>query len=150
MNIALEKHIIKPKRSHLTGKFIEPNWFVKYGRYLKEHTWSNIIVYRPYKVKLTEYNAERLFKRLVDNKALEIKYLWYALEKDRERDWYHAHILTNGVYDVTRKDIASTLKRSISEVKYVTKPEDQKAVSHYCSKHIGIGDITGYGFVTNY
>ena len=73
MNIALEKNIIKPKRSHLTGKFIEPNWFVKYGRYLKEHTWSNIIVYRPYKVKLTEYNAERLFKRLVDNKALEIK-----------------------------------------------------------------------------
>ena len=68
-------------------------------------------------------------------------------ERDRESNWTHAHLLTNGVYDLTRQDIASTLKRSISEVKYVAKPEDSKAVSHYCSKNIGIGKIIGYGFV---
>ena len=147
MNIALQKSIIKPKRSKLNGEYIQPDWFTKYGRYLKEHSWSNIITYRPYKVKVTEYNAERLFSRLVKNDELGISYLWYALEKDRESNWTHAHLLTNGVYDLTRKDIASTLKRSISEIKYVASPESSQAVSHYCSKNIGIGKITGYGFV---
>ena len=147
MNIALQKSIIKPKRSKLNGEYIQPDWFTKYGRYLKEHTWSNIITYRPYKVKVTEYNAERLFSRLVKNDELGISYLWYALEKDRESNWTHAHLLTNGVYDLTRKDIASTLKRSISEIKYVASPESSQAVSHYCSKNIGIGKIIGYGFV---
>ena len=147
MSIALQKAIIKPTRSKYNAKLIETNWFTKYGRYLKEYSWSNIITYRPYKVKVTEYNAERLFSRLVKNDDLGIKFLWYALERDRESNWVHAHLLTNGVYDLTRQDIASTLKRSISEVKYVAKPEDSKAVSHYCSKNIGIGKIIGYGFV---
>ena len=146
MSIALQKAIIKPKRSKYNGKYIQPTWFTKYGRYLKEHSWSNIITYRPSKVKITEYNAERLFKRLVDNEELGISYLWYALEQDKT-NWTHAHLLTNGVYDLKRKDIASTLKRSISEVKYVASPESSQAVSHYCSKNIGIGNIKGYGFV---
>ena len=146
MNIALQKAIIKPKRSKLNGEYIQPNWFTKYGRYLKQHSWSNIITYRPSKVKITEYNAERFFKRLVENDELGISYLWYALEEDKT-NWTHAHLLTNGVYDLKRKDIATTLKRSISEIKYVAKPEDSQAVSIYCSKNIGIGHIKGYGFV---
>lgn len=146
MSIALQKAIIKPTRSKLNGEYIQPNWFTKYGRYLKEHSWSNIVTYRPSKVKITEYNAERLFSRLVKNDELGISYLWYALEKD-STNWTHAHLLTNGVYDLTRQDIATTLKRSISEIKYVASPESSQAVSHYCSKNIGIGKITGYGFV---
>ena len=147
MNIDLEKKIIKAKRSKLNGKLIEPDWFTKYGRYLKEYDWNNIIVYRPYKVKVTEWNAERLFRRLIKNNKLGLDYLWYALEKDRDTNWTHAHLLTNGVYDLNKKDIASTLRRSISEIKYLSKPYDKDAVSHYCSKHIGIGNILGYGFI---
>ena len=147
MNIELEKKIIKAKRSKYNGKLVRPSWFVKYGRYLKEHHWNNIIVYRPYKVKLTEYNADRLFTRLVNNKDLQVDYLWYALEKDRDTHWTHAHLLTNGVNDLNKKDIATTLKRSISEIKYLSTPSNQSAVSHYCSKYIGIGKITGYGFL---
>ena len=146
MNIKLERSIIKPKVNY-RGKVVKPTWFTKYGRYLKEHNWSNIIVYRPYKVKLSEYNADRLFNRLVNNKNLKIDYLWYALEKDRDTNWTHAHLLTNGVNDLNKKDIAKTLKRSISEIKYLSTPKNKEAVSHYCSKYIGIGHITGYGFV---
>ena len=147
MNIKLERSIIKPKRSKYNGKLIQPSWFTKYGRYLKEHHWSNIIVFRPYKVKITEYNAERLFSRLVRKNDLGIEYLWYALEKDRDTNWTHAHLLTNGVNDLKKIDIASALKRSISEIKYLSTPKNKEAVSHYCSKYIGIGHITGYGFV---
>ena len=81
-----------------------------------------------------------------ENDDLGISFLWYALEEDKT-NWTHAHLLTNGVYDLKRKDIASTLKRSISEIKYVASPESSQAVSHYCSKNIGIGKIKGYGFV---
>ena len=147
MNIELERKIIKQSRSKYNGKYVQPTWFTKYGRYLKEHKWNNIIVYRPYKCKITEYNADKLFTRLVRNKKMGIEYLWYALEKDRDTNWTHAHLLTNGICDLNKKDIASTLKRSISEIKYLSTPNNSDAVSHYCSKYIGIGDITGYGFV---
>tara|TARA_B100000886_G_C20415270_1_gene488999 strand:+ start:188 stop:637 length:450 start_codon:yes stop_codon:yes gene_type:complete len=149
MNIKLERSIIKPKRNY-RGNIVQPSWFTKYGRYLKEHNWNNIIVYRPYKVKVTEYNAERLFSRLVKKNDLGIEYLWYALEKDRDTNWTHAHLLTNGICDLNKIDIASALKRSISEIKYLSTPKNKEAVSHYCSKHIGIGHITGYGFVHKY
>ena len=119
MNIKLERSIIKPKRNY-RGNIVQPTWFTKYGRYLKEHNWNNIIVYRPYKVKVTEYNAERLFTRLVRKNDLGIEYLWYALEKDRDSNWTHAHLLTNGVNDLNKKDIASALRRSISEIKYLS------------------------------
>ena len=101
MNIKLERSIIKPKRNY-RGNIVQPTWFTKYGRYLKEHHWSNIIVYRPYKVKVTEYNAERLFSRLVRKNDLGIKYLWYALEKDRDTNWTcrqtHPHTATLNTY----------------------------------------------------
>lgn len=79
MNFKLEKIIIKPKRSKLTGNLYEPEWFTKYGRFLEQYPWDTVIVHRPYKVKLNEYNAERIYNKILKAK-LGIEYLWYALE----------------------------------------------------------------------
>lgn len=150
MNVKLEKSIVKPKRSKLTGNLYEPEWFTKYGRFLEQYPWDTIIVHRPYKFKLTEYRADKLYQRIL-NANLGIKYLWYALEKDRY-NWVHAHLLTcqgDNPLHPNRHDIAKAIKRSVSEIRYFDHPDSQQAISHYSSKSIAHDNVMGYGFLYN-
>ena len=149
MNIKLERSIVKPKRSKLTGNLYEPEWFTKYGRFLEQYPWDTVIVHRPYKVKLNEYNAERIYNKILKAK-LGIEYLLYALELDRDYNWVHSHILTcqgDNPLHPNRHDIAKAIKRSVSEIKYFDHPESQQAIAHYCSKSISHKNIIGYGFL---
>ena len=50
----------------------------------------------------------------------DISLVYYTLEKDFEKNWYFANILIKG-QKVTRRKLATSMKRTIDEVGYLEK-----------------------------
>ena len=77
----------------------------------------------------------------------DISLVYYTLEKDFEKNWYFANILIKG-QKVTRRKLATSMKRTIDEVGYLEKIKDVKSSAIYVNKYSGLKQLAdGRGLV---
>ena len=108
-------------------------------------------VIRPTKTKLTGLTISRFMNNWIyryDRFNLDdISLVYYTLEKDFEKNWYHANILIKG-QKVTRRKLATSMKRTIDEVGYLEKIKDVKSSAIYVNKYSGLKQLAdGRGLV---
>ena len=118
------------------------------ANWLATESWNYFITLRPLKTILKEHTIENHMRSIFSIDW--INKLFYVLEMDRDRKSRHAHIILQTEKELTRQTLGASLKRHpIKEIKYFEKAKDDKAVSVYCSKHIGNEYLVkGYNMLT--
>lgn len=106
----------------------------QYGDWLSGIAWNYIVTLRPH-YKLTEYNSERMMRRLARDHS--IYRMFYAIEKDRDCNMTHAHLLLEANPVLDRKYLSNKLSINPKAVSYFESVSSPEAVSYYCTKHIG-------------
>ena len=111
---------------------------IEYGNWLdKQGDWTYFLTIRKH-YAMKEKECDKLAMNLM-NFTGQIKSIWIALEKDRQDNMNHLHMLvdTNGI-NFNRKQITEAigLIRYPKAVSYFDNVNSNKGISYYSSKHM--------------
>lgn len=134
------QHYLNKYKGHnprLTSTQYEKDSFAKE---IAKIPFNYFSVIRPKKTKLTEKTIAGFMHRWICNydqsHAADLELVFYTMEKDFEKNWYHANILIKG-RAVSRTRLARSMKRTIDEVGYLEKIDSLDASAIYVNKHFG-------------
>lgn len=134
------QHYLNKYKGHnpnLTATQVEKDSFAKE---IAKIPFNYFSVIRPKKTKLTEKTIEGFMHRWIcsydQSHTADLELVFYTMEKDFEKNWYHANILIKG-RAVTRTRLARSMKRTVDEVGYLEKIDSMDASAIYVNKHFG-------------
>lgn len=111
---------------------------LEYGKWLAPMGWDYIATIRRH-YPLTETNAPRLMQKAVDK--AKVTRLFYSIEPDFNDKHTHAHLLLSSNYKLDRKSMAKAMNIQPHSISYFEPVINQEAVSNYCCKYIGRGNV---------
>jgi len=118
---------------------------LEYGNWLGTMDWDILATIRTH-YSLTETSSDRMMSRLIKYKYVDK--VFFALERDRNCQMNHAHLLlkTNGYLD--RDKLAKSLGVNNKAVGYFNDVVSPEAVAYYCTKNI-TKSYSHYNFYTS-
>jgi hypothetical protein len=105
----------------------------EYGNWLGQMEWTHLSTIRTH-YSQTVKSSETIVKRLYRDKS--IKGVFFAIERDRDCNMNHMHLMVNSKKKINREDLAKALGVNNKAVGYFQKIIDSKAVGVYCAKEI--------------
>lgn len=106
----------------------------QFGDAISKYDWTHFATIRP-TYKLSETRAEKLAQNLFSN--WEVKKLFYSVEKDMHDNWYHMHLMLDGI-NLTKRTLTEYIGwNDTNVVGYLEKINNKKAVAAYCAKRVG-------------
>ena len=106
---------------------------LEYGKWLGTMKWDYLATVRPH-YSLTPTSSDRMMSNLVKYK--NINKVFFALERDRNCNMNHAHLMLKTKSTLNRKDLAKQLHVNPKAVGYFDKVISPEAISYYCTKNI--------------
>lgn len=108
-----------------------------YGEWLGGFDWSHMITIRLH-FRLSEVSAYNLCKRLFKG-SRHINKLFYSVEKDRQDDMNHMHLLVDSKWTTLRRDqlaSAAGFKDYPNAISFIENVKSKEAVSLYATKYL--------------
>jgi len=95
--------------------------------------WKSTVTIRP-SYKLKPHTSDRLIERI--SKRLRVR-IFYTMEKDRNDEVYHLHLLLDK--NVADKQITQASGLNLKAIKYNEPIKSKQAISGYIVKHLNRG-----------
>ena len=92
--------------------------------------WKSTVTIRP-SYKLKPHTSDRLIERI--SKRLRVR-IFYTMEKDRNDEVYHLHLLLDK--NVADKQITQASGLNLKAIKYNEEIKSKQAISGYILKHL--------------
>ena len=105
-----------------------------YGEWLRTMEWNYLATIRLH-YGLTALSSDRMMSKLIKQKGIDR--LFFALERDRDCQMNHVHLLLQASSFLDRERLAKALSVNNKAVGYFEAVESRKKISHYCSKNLG-------------
>ena len=106
---------------------------LEYGKWLSTMDWDILATIRTH-YSLTPASSDRMMANLI--KYRNIDKLFFTLERDRNCQMNHAHLLLKSNSFLDRETLAKQLHVNPKAVSYFMDVISPEAVSYYCSKYI--------------
>ena len=106
-----------------------------WANYIEMFSWNILATIRLH-YKISETSADRMTTALIKYK--KVNGLFYSLEYDRAGG-NHIHLLLDTESSMSSLELASGIGKYEKSVTYFENVKSKKAVSNYCTKHLGKG-----------
>lgn len=104
-----------------------------YGKWLSNMKWNYIVTIRRH-YKLNEFNIKPMIDRLFKYRA--IRKLFFVIEKDRDDDMTHVHLLLDTTVEYTRNRLSKELEINSKSLSYIEEIQDVSEACAYVSKDL--------------
>ncbi len=119
---------------------------IEYGKWLGQMDWNYLATIRPH-YSISPIASDRMMRSLI--KYQNIDRIFYALEKDRNCNMNHVHLMLKTNNDLDGDNLAKQLHLNPKAVGYFDEVNSPEAISFYCTKNI-TKSHSHYDLLTSY